>query len=288
MKIITDTAANISQQKAAELGVDVIPFKVDFMGRTYRDGVDITPEELYVLYMQHPDEYPLTSTPSSGDFVSAYEKMGDEEVLSIHLSSGLSGVYSAAQAAADMMERKNVTVIDTKTVGPALGWMVEISAYGVRHGWSKEHILEAMNQVKENTITMVAFSDIKYLIHSGRVSHLQGIIASILKIKPIIGMNEVDGRYKSLGQGLLMSKVTQKMAELLEHRFGSQQIRLQLMHGSNLPGVAQLRTAVMGMMNCIEDKLTPVSTVLGAHAGPTVIGLAAMPMALFGKLTSEG
>jgi DegV family protein with EDD domain len=287
MKILTDTAANISPQKASELGVEVVPFKVTFMDKTYRDGIDINPEDLYTLYTKHPDEYPLTSTPSCGDFVSAYKKLAGDEILSIHLSSGLSGTYSAAHTAAEMMDSQNVTVIDSKTVGPALGWMVEISAYGSRHGWSKARILEAMNRVKENTITMVAFSDVKYLIHSGRVSHLQGIIASILKIKPIIGMNEIDGRYKSLGQGLLMSKVTGKMASLLETRFGTQPIRLQLMHGSNLPGVDQLRTAVTNVMNCIEDKLAPVSTVLGAHAGPTVIGLAAMPMTLMGELTKE-
>ena len=287
IKIVTDTAANISPQRASELGVEVIPFKVTFMEKTYRDGIDINPEDIYKLYTQHPDAYPLTSTPSTGDFLSAYKQFGSEEIISIHLSSGLSGAFAAAHTAAGMAGEREVTVVDSKTVGPALGWMVEIAAYGARHGWPKARILSAMNQVRENTITMVAFSDVKYLIHSGRVSHLQGIIASLLKIKPIIGMNDIDGRYKSLGQGLSMSKVVHKMAELVEARFGSQPIRLQLMHGSNLPGVEQLRMAVTSVMDCIEDQLAPVSTVLGAHAGPTVFGLAAMPGALFGTLTSQ-
>jgi DegV family protein with EDD domain len=287
MKIVTDTAANISPQQAIELGVEVVPFKVTFMDKTYRDGVDITPEALYALYRQHSNEFPLTSTPSAGDFVTAYEALGDEDILSIHLSSGLSGTYSAAYTAAGIVTNPNITVIDSKTVGPALGWMVEMAAYGIQHGWSKQRILDAMMRVKEETITMVAFTDIKYLIHSGRVNHLQAIVAAILKIKPIIGMNEVDGRYKSLGYALLLGKVAHKMAEHVLDRFGSRTIRLQLMHGSNLNGVEHLREAINGMMNCIEDNLVPVSTVLGAHAGPTVFGLAAMPAALFDELTHE-
>ena len=285
MKIVTDTAANISYEKAIELGIEIAPFKITFMEKTYRDGLDISPNDLYHLYTQFPDEYPVTSQPSVGDFVSVYNKLGAEEILSIHLSSGLSGAFSAATTAAEMLENRNISVIDSKTVGPALGWMVEIAAYGVQHGWSKEYLLSAMNHVYENTMTMVAFNDIKYLLRSGRVSHLKGIIAAILKIKPIIGMNEVDGRYKSLGQGLSMNKVVDKMAELVYTRFGQQQLRLQLMHGDNLAGVALLRNAVNKVINSVEDNLTSVSTVLGAHAGPTVIGLAVIPMNVLADLT---
>jgi DegV family protein with EDD domain len=284
MKIVTDAAANISAEKAAELGIEVVPFQVTFMGQTYRDGVDIEPADLYQLYSEHPHEFSSTSQPSVGDFVSSYEKYRDEEILSVQLSSGLSGAYSSAEHAAQMMPEQNVTVFDSKMVGPALGWMVEIAAYGARMGWTKERIIEAMKKVKENTITIVSFSDIRHLIHSGRVNHLQGIVASILKIKPIIGMNPEDGRYSNVGQELTMSRVVRKMSEVVHQKFGDQKIRLQLMHGNNLPGVELLKSAIDGVMNTVEEKLVPVTLVLGAHAGPTVIGLAAMPQAIFDSL----
>ena len=281
MKIITDAAANLSPEKAAELGIEVIPFQVTFMGKTYRDGIDLQPQDLYRMYSENPEEFASTSQPSVGDFKVAYENTDCDEILSIHLSSGLSGAYSAAEHAARMVTSKMVTVVDTRMVGPALGWMVEVAAFGARSGWTKERILETMDKVRENSITMVAFSDIRYLIHSGRISHLKGIIASVLHLKPVIGMNPVDGRYTTVGQEMTVSRAVRKMVEVVHHKFGDQALRLQFMHGSNLPGVDQLRTAVNAVLDTVEENLVPVTLVLGAHAGPTVIGLAAGPRSMF-------
>ncbi len=286
MKLVTDAAANLSTEKAAELGVEVVPFQVTFMGKTYKDGIDLHPEDLYRMYVEHPNEYVSTSQPSVGDFVEVYKKFGSEEILSIQLSSGLSGSYSSAEHAARMVPNPNITVVDSYTVGPALGWMVETAARGIKLGWDKERILNAIQQVKANTLTMVSFSDLKYLIHSGRVSHLKSIIGSILKIKPIIGMNEDDGRYYTVGQDMIESRAIHKMVSKVHQRFGDQKLRIQPMHGSNLPGVDMLREAVHEMLNAVEDKLVTVTLVLGAHAGPTVIGLAAAPQSVFDSLFS--
>jgi DegV family protein with EDD domain len=284
MKVVTDASANLTAAKAAEMGVDVVPFQVTFKGKTYRDGVDILPDDLYRMYMENPDEFVSTSQPSVGDFVAVYEKYGSEDILSVHLSSGLSGAYSSAEHAARMVSNPNITVIDSHTVGPALGWLVEVAAHGVKFGWSKERILEAVQQVKENTITMVSFSDLKHLIHSGRVNHLTGIFGAILKIKPIIGMNDEDGRYSNVGVEMTVNRAVRKMVNKVHERFGDQKLRLQLMHGSNLPGVEQLRAVVHEMLDAVEDPLVPVTLVLGAHAGPTVIGLAAAPQSIFDRL----
>lgn len=284
MKIITDAAANLSAEKAAELGVEIVPFQVTFMEKTYKDGVDLLPEDLYRLYIEHPNEFVSTSQPSVGDYLKAYEQCGNEEVLSVHLSSGLSGSYSSAEHAARITGNPHITVVDSLTVGPALGWMVEVAARGNKLGWSKERILEAMQQVKDNTLTMVSFSDLKYLIHSGRINHLKGIFGSVLKIKPIIGMNQDDGRYSNVGQDMTVSRAVHKLVSKVHERFGDQKLRVQLMHGSNLPGVDVLREAVHEMVNAVEDQLVAVTLVLGAHAGPTVIGLAAAPQSIFDSL----
>ncbi|PKN88436.1 MAG: hypothetical protein CVU46_00695 [Chloroflexi bacterium HGW-Chloroflexi-8] len=284
MRVITDASANLTAEKAATLGVEMVPFQVTFMGKTYKDGVDIHPEDLYKMYIDHPNEFVTTSQPSTGDIVSAYEKSGNDEILSIHLSSGLSGAYASAIQAARMVSNPNITVIDSFTVGPALGWMVEVAAIGIKSGWSKERILEMVQKVKENTMTMVTFSDLKYLIHSGRVSHLKSIIASILKIKPIIGMDDEDGRYKTVGQEITSKRAMRLMVKKVHERFGDQKLRIQLMHGSNLPGVDLLREVVHEILNGEEDPLVPVTLVLGAHAGPTVVGLAATPKIIFESL----
>jgi DegV family protein with EDD domain len=285
MKLVTDAAANLSPERAAELGVEVIPFQVTFMDKTYRDGVDIQPGELYHLYTEHPEAYPQTSQPSVGDFLAIYEKVDvAEEILSVHLSSGLSGTYSSAEHAARMLPDKKITTVDSRTVGPALGWMVEAAAYGIKHAWPKERILDAMQRIRENTITMVSFSDMKYLIHSGRVSHIKTVMASILRIKPIIGMNYETGLYSNIAAEMTVRRAAHKMVNIVHERFGDQKLRLQLMHGDNLPDAAILKEAVNGVLNATEEKLVPVTLVLGAHAGPTVIGLAAAPQAVFDGL----
>lgn len=284
MKVITDAAANLSPEKAAELGVEVVPFQVTFMEKTYRDGVDIAPADLYRMYAENPDQFSTTSQPSVGDFKRVYDQYRDEPILSIHVSSGLSGAFSSAVHAARMDSEERVTVVDSKTVGPALGWMVEVAAHGVKSGWPMERIQQAIRQVKENTLTMVSFSDVRYLVHSGRVSHLRGIMASLLKIKPIIGMNPEDGRYVTVSQEMTVTRAIHKMIEVVSNRYGKEKLRLQLMHGDNLPGIGQLRSAAHEILDCIEDKLVPVTLVLGAHTGPTVIGLAVIPVSVYDGL----
>ncbi len=280
MKIVTDTASNISFDAAKNLNVDIVPFHIHFMDHTYLDGVTLTPEKLYQLYQENPNEISKTSQPSVGEFADVYKKY-DEEILSIHLSSGLSGAYSSALNAAEMVDANRITVIDTKTVGPALGWIVETAARLAQKNWPKERILTAIEEVRKNTITMVSFSDLKYLINSGRISHLQGIMASLLKVKPIIGMNESDGRYSNLGKEITVQKTINKMSSLVAKHFGKQTVRLQLMHGNNLPGAANLQKTISGFIDGIENKLMTITPVLGAHAGPTVIGIAAMPESIY-------
>ncbi len=284
MKVVTDATANLTRQQAADLGIAVVPFQVTFRGATYKDGVDILPEDLYRLYTEYPDDFCETSQPSVGDFIKVYEADKNEEILSIHLSSGLSGAYSSAEHAVRVTEQKNVTVIDSRTVGPALGWMVETAARGAKLGWPKGRILEAIHLVGESTLTMVAFSDMKYLVHSGRISHLKSLIGTLLKIKPIIGMNPLDGRYSNLGAEMTLRRAAHKMASLVSERFGEQRLRLQLMHGNNLPGVDLLREALQDVRKAVEEPLVAVTLVLGAHTGPSVIGLAAAPQAVFDQL----
>lgn len=280
MKIITDTAANLIDEVVRQFDINVVPFHIHFMNETYLDGITLTPAQLYQLYAEHPHEISTTSQPSVGDFTKIYQETEDE-ILSIHLSSGLSGTYSSAATAAQQVDPNRITVVDTKTVGPALGWIVEAAARGIQKNWSKEKILTAIKTIRENTFTTVSFSDVRYLIRSGRVSHLQGIMAAVLKIKPIIGMNDEDGRYSHLGREITVQNSINKMVTLTEKFFGQQKIRLQLMHGNNLEKVATLRKTISSRLECIENEIVTITPVLGAHAGPTVIGLAAMPESIY-------
>jgi DegV family protein with EDD domain len=284
MKVITDTAANLGPEKARGLGVEVIPFSVTFMGKTYRDDADISPEELYRLFSENPGQFPTTSQPSVGDFVAFYEKYKGEEIISVQMSSGLSGTYSAAVTAAQMVPDGRISVVDSKTLGPVEGWMVEVAARGAKLGWTLDCTLEAIQRLRANSLTFFTIGDLKYLIHGGRIDHLHSLIGSLLKIKPVIGMNDEDGRYKTFSQEMTMSRAMRKMAEMIANCFGKQKMRVQMAHGNNLPGIELLRVAVSDMLDCIEDKLLAVTPVLGAHTGPSLVGVAAVPAAVYEEL----
>ena len=150
MKVVTDSAANFSPERAKELGVEMVPFSVTFMGKTYRDGADITPEELYHMFSENQGHYPTTSQPSPGDYAAIYQKYPDEEMISVHISSGLSGSYSSAVTAANMVSNERISVVDSRTLGPVEGWMVELAAQGAKLGWARDHILAAMHTLREN------------------------------------------------------------------------------------------------------------------------------------------
>lgn len=284
MKIVTDATANLTAEQARSLGVTVVPFQITFQGTTYRDGENITPDEFYRLLRACPEDFPSTGTPSVGDFTGAYQQApgSDEEIISIHVSAGLSGSYNAALVAAEALApQTRVTVVDSRMVSTGEGWQVEIAAKAARMGWSAEKILAAMKQVKSQTETMFTMSDMRYLVHGGRISHLKGLVANLLKIKPIVGMNDEDGRYEQRGQEMLMKRAFQRMAEMVKTRYGAQKLRVQFMHGDNLPGAEALREAFHSLLEFAEDPLICLTPAIGAHAGPTVVAFAAAPLAAF-------
>ena len=128
MKIVTDSGADISFEECKSLGITMLPLKVEVNGVSYISGVDIDPDEFYDLMDASPT-MPITSTPSVGEFVEVYKHLAqdDPEILSIHLSSGLSGTYNAAVQAAAMVPEAKITLIDTLTLSAGTAWQCALA-----------------------------------------------------------------------------------------------------------------------------------------------------------------
>ena len=154
MQIVTDSGTDVSMspEQMKELKINVVPLNLTLDGKTYRDGVDIKPEEFYPL-LASSKGLPKTSQPSPGDFVNIYRELAkeDPEILSIHMSSGLSGTLNAAQVAAGMVPEANITHVDTKTLSVASGWQVEAAAMAIKKGWPKEKILDLLKRIGDAT-----------------------------------------------------------------------------------------------------------------------------------------
>jgi DegV family protein with EDD domain len=199
----------------------------------------------------------------------------DPDILSIHMSSGLSGTFNSAKAGAALVPEAVVTHIDTKTLSVAAGWQVEAAALAVKAGWTLEQILPLLARIGDASESIYTLSELEYLIHGGRISHMKGLLASILNIKPVIGVEKVGGTYVQLGQMRTFKRaVTGLVDKIAEGHVPGSSIRAQVLHSYNPEGANMLRQQVEEGFDCTCLESGPMSLVLGAHTGPSMVGVA--------------
>lgn len=288
MQIVTDSGADLSldvEQRAA-LKIHVVPLTVTLEGVSYQEGVSIQTSDFYRL-LAGTESLPTTSQPAAGEFAAVYRRLAaeDPEILSIHISSGLSGTYNAAKAGAQMVPEARVTHVDAKTLSAAAGWQVVAAAITAQAGWAKERILALLQRINDASDSLYTLSELKYLIHGGRISHMKGLIASLLNIKPLIGVEKVHGTYTQRGSARTFSGALRGLVDLIlsQHPPGSA-LRVQVLHANNPEGAAQLRALVDDRFRCSWLPLLPMSLVLGAHTGPSMVGVAYAPASVFEEI----
>lgn len=284
MQIVTDHGMDLADSQREGLDLHLVPLQIELDGKTYKSGKDVTPEIFYEL-LQNAEGMPTTSQPTPADFAELYRSLveKDPDILSIHMSAGLSGTYNSARLAAEMVPEANVTLVDTKTLSCPCGWQVQAAALGVKAGWPLDKILSYVNDVRRNTDAFYTLDSLRYLIHGGRISHLSGLVASLLNIKPIITVNkDSDGKYATVAKERTLKRAIGRIATTVAEKFGEgSNLRIQLMHGQNPEGVEILREALMKLVNCHFEPTTPIAPVLGAHTGPTMVAVCAAPMDVF-------
>lgn len=277
MHIVTDsgTDINFSPEEAAAYNVHIVPLTVTLDEKSYQEGIDIQPAEFYQLLSQ-TDKLPVTSQPSAGQFADLYRRLAqtDPDILSIHMTSGLSGTYNSALAGAQMVPEANITHVDTKTLSAPAGWQVEAAARASKAGWSMDRILDLMKRIGDACESIYTLDELKYLIHGGRISHMKGIIASLINIKPLIGVEKENGTYVQLGQVRTFKGALRGLVEQIKkkHPLGSE-LRVQVLHSQNPEGANYLREQVDQLFKCNWLPMGPMSLVLGAHTGPSMVGV---------------
>ena len=285
MQIVTDSGAdfNLTPEQALELNIYTVPLTVTLDGVSYREGVDIQPDEFYRV-LAGTESLPVTSQPSAGEFAEVYRQLAttDPEILSIYISSGLSGTYNAALEGAKLVPEANIINYDSKTLSAAMGWQVVAAARAAKAGWTIEDILALIERIGAESESMYTLEDLKYLIHGGRISHMKGLLASILNIKPLIGVEKVNGTYVQLGQARTFKRAVKGLVDLMvrKHEPGSA-LRVQVMYADNPDGAALLKDQIDQRCECTWLPLGPMSLVLGAHTGPSMVGVAYAPAELF-------
>ena len=277
MQIVTDsgTDLNLSPEEAAELNVHTVPLNVTLDGETYREGIDIEPEAFYKL-LADSDSLPVTSQPSAGQFAELYRDLAkdDPDILSIHMTSGLSGTFNSSLAGSELVPEANVSHFDTKTLSAVAGWQVEAAARAAKAGWPVDRILKLAKKIGDACESIYTLDELKYLIHGGRISHMKGLIASLINIKPMIGVEKEGGTYIQLGQVRTFKGALKGLVEQIKkkHAPGSA-LRVQVLHSFNPEGAALLREQIEKVYECDWLPVGPMSLVLGAHTGPSMVGV---------------
>ncbi|MBI5302082.1 MAG: DegV family protein [Chloroflexi bacterium] len=286
MHIVSDRGMDLALEQMQGLNIHLVPLTFTLDGKTYRSGVDIQPTEFYKL-LASTESFPTTSQPSPGDFADLYRELAktDPEILSIHISSGLSGTLNSAHAGAEMVPEARVTFVDTKTLSGAEGWQVFAAARAAQAGWAMDKIIELLDRIRAVTDTIYTLAELKYLIHGGRISHMKGLIASVLNIKPIIGVEKVLGKYAQYGQARSFEKAILKLADHIASQYKPGiALRAQIMHAFNPDGAQFLRQRMDELFKCTWLPVGPIAPVLGAHTGPSLVGIAYAPLDAFPEI----
>lgn len=285
MQIVTDSAADISQEQLDRLKVEVhrIPLMLTLDGKDYLSGVDIGVDEFYQL-LENSDGMPTTSQPSPADVVKVYhdvvEKTGDKEIVSVHISAGLSGTPNAVRLAIEEVAKEGITVhlIDTRTLSAPQGWQVEAAARAIDAGWSIEQIKDLLGKIGRATNCVYTLPDLKYLIHGGRIGHMKGLIASTLGIKPLIGVSQETAKYEQRGQVRTFKRAVPALADSIAKMIpAGSKLRVQPLHAHNMEGMQNMMEAIEKKFDVEFMPHMPIAPILGAHTGAGMVGCAFAP-----------
>lgn len=272
--VLTDTTAYLPQHFMSELPIDILPLIVTWDGKSYRDGIDMSPEEFYTR-LAKSNTLPTTSQVSVKSYQDKYKELLDKgyQVLVMPISSGISGSVFSAFQAKESFKNDPVEVIDTKLVSMALGFQVLTTARAAKEGASLEECkalaLEAYNHIG----VYFTVDTLKYLHAGGRIGGAQRLFGTALKIKPILAIR--DGKIDAVKSVITSAKAIQAMVDLVEHDIaGKTPVRISVFH-ANAPEIAQqLQDKIVKQFNAVEGILSWVSPVVGSHVGPGTLSIA--------------
>ncbi len=288
MQIVTDTGMDmyLPPELVPDVEIHVVRHTITLDGKTYYSGETVSAAELQELLLR-TSSFPVTSQPAAGDFAAMYRQLAktDPDILSIQMSSGLSGTLNAAKAGAEMVPEANVTIVDTKTLCAALGWQVAAAGRALKAGWPKEKIIELVHRIGDATNSIYTLDELKYLIHGGRISHMKGLVASLLKIRPLIGVEKVGGTYAQLGMARTFDQALQGLVDIMlkTHKPGTE-LRVQVLHSYHPKAAERLVELISPVFKCTWMPIHLMSPALAAHTGPTMVGVAFAPLSVFADL----
>ena len=272
IKIVTDSSADLPAQLVQELGITVVPLYVRFGDEVYRERVDITEDEFYQKLL-HGTVHPVTIQPSPQDFANVYQKLSPEAdgIVSIHISSKLSGTCNSALQGKKMIEKGcPIEVVDSQSITMGLGLIDIVAATAAKAGEGLQQVVEEAKQAIPNTRVLGLLDTLKYLLLGGRIGKAKALLGSILKVKPMIALK--DGEVVPAGQARTRTKGIQRLFDFVKDTSNIQD--LAILHSTTPDEAQTLAERVDPIFTKERIKFARLGTTLGVHGGPDFLAVA--------------
>ncbi len=277
--LVTDSTAYLPADLVERYGIHVVPVRVIWEGKTYRDGVDITAEEVYAL-LKERKTLPTTSQPPAQDFVDLFRRLHEEgkEILGIFIAKVLSGTIDSARQAQQMVPEARIEIVDSHATMMDLGFQVLAVARALEANpdMTLEEAKALAEQARNYTGLVFMVDTLEYLHRGGRIGGAARWVGTLLNLKPLLTLNE-QGVITPIERVRTRKKALARMLDLLEERIGDRRpLRLATMHVAAEEEARKLLERARERFQPDEMLLTGASPAVGVHIGPGGLGLAYM------------
>lgn len=282
--VVTDSTAYLPSEIVERYGITVVPLYIVFGDRTVPE-VEITDYGAFFEELRSADNLPKTSQPSVGDFVGAFEPLlarGDE-VVSIHISGGISGTVESARQAAEQLERdgkggERVRVVDSSTAAGGLGFVATAAAHCARQGGTIDEVVDAANRARAELKMWFAIDTLEFLKRGGRIGAASAWIGSTLRIKPIL---TVERELSPVERVRTSSRMFERMVDYATQRHQSGADCWVVQHIAADEQAERLVDRCREVFGCEPLFVSEIGPVLSAHTGPGLLGVGSIPARFF-------
>lgn len=268
IKIMTDSTSYLDKDYIENEDITVVPLNYVFDGEDFKEGLKGEFKEFY-WKLQSTDLFPTTSQPAVGDFAAAYHEAleGYDQIVVVTLSSKISGTYSSAHMAAQMVDPENIRVVDSLGAAATLRFLVQDAVGMARDGLDAQEIFLEIEKRKENLGIVLTTDTLEYLSRGGRLSSLQAGIGNILSIKPVIRM--LDGELKLVEKVRGGKKAVNRLLTYIPEGVD----RISLCHVTNVEEAEKLAQTLRQTYPGATVAIDELGPVIGAHLGPKTLGI---------------
>ena len=271
IKLVVDSTCEVPQDLIEKHDIAVVPLTINWMGKSFKDGIDMTADEFFSK-LATVEDHPKTSQPAVGEFAEVYKKAledGYEKIISIHITGGFSGTTQSAQAAAQMVGADKVTIIDSKTTTMGAGWLAVKVIEGMENGLSFDEIIKQTEEIIKTTKVVIYLDTLEYAVRGGRVSKLKGIMGAMLNIKPIIYFEDATVKEFSKSRG--KNKAIDSFIESYEKRFNVDEktpIKMAIGYGTDKAYAEEVLVRFKEKYNVTEGFVFQSGVTIAVHGGP--------------------